>query len=182
MWCDQIKICDVKFEEARLWLYRRRCLQRSNKMKRKCLVKITISVITCRGGEGAQRVKFSKTQPESTRGYVLYPWENVHITHHSRELRIRARTKKRKKRRNEKPGGVPTHSRRSFPFQGTLGPQANCRSGPKRSRAITRWTYRPALSSSPEARGRKGLKSGISGTSPLTSAPSMVMTKTPTAT
>ena len=31
----------------------------------------------------------------------------------------------------------------------------------KRSRAITRWTYRPALSSSPEARGRQGLKSGI---------------------
>ena len=57
----------------------------------------------------------------------------LHIPHHPRnELRIRARTKKRKKRRNEKPGGVPTHSRRSFPFQGTLGPQANCRSGPKK--------------------------------------------------
>ena len=50
----------------------------------------------------------------------------------ARGLRIRARTKKRKKRRTEKPGGVPTHSRRSFPFQGTLGPQANCRSGPKK--------------------------------------------------
>ena len=50
----------------------------------------------------------------------------------ARGLRIRARTKKRKKRRTEKPGGVPTHSRRSFPFQGTLGPQANCRSGPEK--------------------------------------------------
>ena len=50
----------------------------------------------------------------------------------ARGLRIRARTKKRKKRRTEKPGGVPTHSWRSVPFQGTLGPQANCRSGPKK--------------------------------------------------
>ena len=56
----------------------------------------------------------------------------------ARGLRIRARTKKRKKRRTEKPGGVPTHSRRSFPFQGTLGPQANCRSGPKKEVAPSR--------------------------------------------
>ena len=48
-----------------------------------------------------------------------------------RGLRIRARTKKgKKRRRKEKPGGVPSHTRRSLSFQGTLGPQVNCRSGP----------------------------------------------------
>ena len=48
-----------------------------------------------------------------------------------RGLRIRARTKKgKKRRRKEKPGGDPSHTRRRLSFQGTLGPQVNCRSGP----------------------------------------------------
>ena len=50
----------------------------------------------------------------------------------ARGLRIRARTRRgKKRRRKEKPGGVPTHTRRSFSFQGTLRPQVNCRSGPR---------------------------------------------------
>ena len=75
------------------------------------------------GGGGSSTVEYAKHNqkaPEDV-AFIREKTYTLPITP-ERELRIRARTKKRKKRRTEKPGGVPTHSRRSFPFQGTLGP------------------------------------------------------------
>ena len=90
------------------------------------------------GGESLQsRRKHSQKAPEDV-AFIREKTYTLPITL-ARGLRIRARTRRgKKRRRKEKPGGVPTHSRRSFPFQGTLGPQANCRSGPKKEVAPSR--------------------------------------------
>ena len=63
--------------------------------------------------ERAQKKKIKKAPEDLT--FIREKTYTLPITL-ARGLRIRARTKKRKKRRTEKPGGVPTHSRRSFPF------------------------------------------------------------------
>ena len=71
-------------------------------------------------------------QPENTENvaFIREKTYTLPITL-ERGLRIRARTKKgKKRRRKEKPGGVPSHTRWSLSFQETLGPQVNCRSGP----------------------------------------------------
>ena len=101
------------------------------------LQRLTIEILAAflEGGGGeahkeSSSRKHNQKAPEDT-SFIREKTYTLPITL-ARGLRIRARTKKRKKRRTEKPGGVPTHSRRSFPFQGTLGPQANCRSGPKK--------------------------------------------------
>ena len=106
-----------------------------NELPTNCFLNLTSSSDTSeRRGKLAVEVekwrKHDQRAPENV-AFIREKTYTLPITL-ARGLRIRARTKKRKKRRTEKPGGVPTHSRRSFTFQGTLGPQANCRSGPKK--------------------------------------------------
>ena len=104
-----------------------------NELPTNCFLNLTSSSDTSeRRGKLAVEVekwrKHDQRAPENV-AFIREKTYTLPITL-ARGLRIRALTKRGKKKEEKEKPGVPTHTRRSFSFQGTLRPQVNCRSGP----------------------------------------------------